>query len=235
MTTTTDALNRVRAAKEAAAELFELEESTRTRCQDAVATRQSVWSAMDTREQIIETAMKLLSERESLWTANNADRWTRSFSGRMETRGRGTIGDPEREERIRPRVPDFVAVFQSPGALGFDDLVGLAGPVVREAVTRLIQSVPEDRFGLPAAARIARLAELDAEILTLEAEHCAIVEAASQLGITFSLLPSVIERRRRAAEDAEREHQRAAKDAKDAQYYRDRGIVPAANEPSETS
>ena len=77
--------------------------------------------------------------------------------------------------------------------------------LVNEHLEQAIRAAENQRFGLTAAEREKKLAEIDEELALIEEEHSGMVAAAAELGVQLALLDAV--RERRETEEAEERSQ----------------------------
>jgi hypothetical protein len=205
----------LKAAKDAAAKLHATEHTLRSQHGALSRERDRTWSALASREQVLDQAARLVEDAAARWRQEHAAGWVRQLSGTRDIRVDriGTPQEREREVRVAPQLPTVQSGLHAPGVLTFDALCGLAPQVITNSLHAMIRSLPDERFGLPEDARAARLAELDAQIAGVEAEHTALVDAAIEAGIELRYLPAVAQRRQAEAQEREREQELAAQRA----------------------
>jgi hypothetical protein len=206
-TTTSDSIAAIRQATAAARKLTDTEVSLRTRHTDLTAERHHVYSANASLEEVLANKDRLIDAHTVRWSADHANSVARSLSGYHEERGVEKV----RDFHVKPALPTLRGFASE--ALDFETLCGLAPDLMKKSLGDLVRGAGIT-FGLPAAARLAKLAELDTQIAEVEQQHSQLVDAAGEVGIVLPLLPTVAERRREEASQLAREHELAAERAR---------------------
>jgi hypothetical protein len=192
----------LRAAKDAMAQLEQHEQALRESHRAKVQERDRTRDALASRADVHAHVDQLVDAETARWRDGHARGWVRTLSGYRETKVSGlasAAGERTREVRVRPRLPDIAAIPAVPGALTLHELCGLVPGVLKQSLHAMVDAEPDSIFGLPAAERADRLAELDREIADLETRHAALVDAARDVGIDLALLDTVRERREQEA------------------------------------
>jgi hypothetical protein len=192
-----DAIDRVRAAVAAARDIHDIDADLRARHRARSKERAQTDLALPPLQDVIAGMERLIDDAAAEWAKDFGAIVARACGGHVEMDSDGR-GNEVRRER-RPQLPIFTG-----DRLDLKMLAALAPDALKASLAAAIRG-SRVTFGLPAEARAARLAELDAEIAELEREHTALVDAAAEAGITLVLLPTVLKRREDAARAAERD------------------------------
>jgi hypothetical protein len=194
----------VLAAARAAAETLKATATAQVRRHaELVKERAAVEDANLPQAEILSHATRLVDEVAQDFAKTYAPRFAWDLSG-----GKRVIEGSTRYQDTKPHLPGN---FGQDG-LTFRDLCGLAPSLVKARIAEIIRGSGET-YGLPAAARARRVAEIDAEIQALEAQHVELLDGATEHGFSVEEIPSVRDRRVAAERKAEREEE-------DAQYQR---------------
>lgn len=187
-TRTEAALDAVQAAVAAAKTVRSAEAEIRTQHEALLKERKGIRSGYASEAEIVANLNRLVDQRAAEWARDAGARTARSLSGETEFRGH-----PLKEHPVPPNLPRWGDLH---GTLTFDDFIGLAPEVVKARLAAVVHNSGA-RFGLPAAERAARLAEVENAIGEAEAQHEALVSGAAAVGIDLPALPAVAERRER--------------------------------------
>lgn len=207
--TPTDPLNALRAAKQAAATLVETEHSLRAQHTALQQERDAIDSAPRALEELLAEKDRLIDEATARWddahqrTTVSAINGSREYSGRVDGEERWRTTAPELPRNRYESVPD---------TLSLADLCGLVPDLLKRRLEQVIRGSGV-AFGLPAAARHAKLAELDVAIAEIETQHTELVDSAAEVGIPLPLLDTVKARREQEARKARRDEALAAERA----------------------
>lgn len=203
MSTGHDYLKTIKAAKDAAAKLMDVDRDLRDRHAILLAEHKRVTSALRPLAETIENMERLVDATAARWAADHAWQVARAFSGHTDVNVSHT-GMVYR----RPRLPRFEG-----RPFDLAELCGLAPEATKTRLRVVLQSVPTERYGLSAEDRAAKLADLDRQIAAIEASHTALVAAAGDVGIALDLLPTAAKDKTSAIEraaDLEAERQATA-------------------------
>jgi len=203
MTTTNDSIKTLKAATTAAKTLTDTERTLREQHALLVKERSSTASAHRSADECVQSMEGLVDEAGAAFVKDWGSSIATAFSGDSELSVTGT--------KLLPRKPKIAAVgSEGMGrTLTLSDLCALAPSVMKPRLAQIIRS-SGSRFGLPAAERASKLAELDQAITDLETQHTELVDAAAEVGISLQYLPSVRERRETEARKLAREVELAA-------------------------
>lgn len=200
----TDHIKAIRDARAAAVKLTDTEKSLRAQHAALVKERTSVVETIRSLDEVLANMERLVDQAASKWGSDFGRTVAIEASGYTEIRSGGL---PDLE--VRPRLPPF------PGGgnrLNFEWVCALAPSIMKTRLAEIIRQSGAN-FGLPAEARVAKLAEMEAQIAEVEAQHTSLVDAAGEVGITLPLLNTVRERREAEALRLERERELAAQRA----------------------
>ncbi|MGE3845195.1 MAG: hypothetical protein AB7I50_26850 [Vicinamibacterales bacterium] len=210
----TDQLKALRAAKQAAATLVETERTLRAQHTALLAEHRAIEAAPRALEELLADKDRLIDEATAKWDETHARMTVQAINGSREYQG---------ADRWRDEPPALPANrYGHPDTLGFVDLCGLVPDLLKRRLEQVIRTSGV-AFGLPAAARQAKLAELDLGIAELEAQHTDLVDSAAEVGVVLPLLEVVQARRESDARQRRREEELAAERARG--IYRVEGVA----------
>lgn len=159
--------------------------------------RQTVESANRSREEVLAESDRIVDDLAAKWTDDHGGRLVSCVSGELRSLPSGTTG----LRRARPELPSL-----RPGdALSLEDLAGLFPDLLKARLRAIIEAQPAKVFGLAAAAREQRVAELAAELAAVERDHELLVSTAVEAGLTLRHLDRTESRLRAEQEAAARE------------------------------
>ncbi len=204
-------LQAVAKAKAAIGELATTEASLREQHKNLLRARQRTQSQIRSVDEVVASMEQLVDEVAQRWGQRNGKTLAKECSGYMAP---GVASG-----RMRPVKPNLPRLSLSDsGALRLDDLCAFVPDLLKERLAAMIRA-SDAPFGLAAEAQAAKLAELEQEIVEIETEHTATVDAAAQVDISLPLLDAVRVRRQAEQAKADREREEAE--------LRRKGLYPA--------
>lgn len=200
-----DDLRAVQAAKAAAANIKATAKALEDRHRTLSKDLERIIHADRAQAEVVGEMERLVDQAGAAFPADFGRTFVRQLSGHTELRGPGDA----RERVVRPRLPELPN-----GYLGhFNSLCALFPDLVKVRLREVIAQSGAN-FGLPAAARAAKVGELEAQIAEVERLHSELVDGAAEVGITLALLPAVKQRREAEARQQAREAELAAERAR---------------------
>ena len=200
-----DDLRAVQAAKAAAANIKATAKALEDRHRTLSKDLERIIHADRAQEEVVAEMERLVDQAGAAFPADFGRTFVRQLSGHTELRGPGDA----RERVVRPRLPELPN-----GYLGhFNSLCALFPDLVKVRLREVIAQSGAN-FGLPAAARAAKVGELEAAIADVERLHTDLVDGAAEVGIELPLLPAVRERREAEALRLRREQELEAERAR---------------------
>ena len=184
----------VAAAKAAVIKVNETDQDLRARHVTLTKERLAVATAPPPLAECVENSRHLVEQA--------AEKWANDYGGIITNAVAGGVQYSGTKES--PRLP-ALPTFRISRTLELEDLCGLAPKLVKEHLEQAIRAAENQRFGLTAAEREKKLAEIDEELALIEEEHSGMVAAAAELGVQLALLDAV--RERRETEEAEERSQ----------------------------
>jgi len=200
-----DDIKAVQAAKEAATRIKSTAAALEQRHQALAKELMQVVQAARHQDEVLVEMERLVDQAGASFPADFGRTFVRQLSGHRELRGPGDA----RERIVRPHLPTL-----PDGYLGrFESLCALFPELVKARLREVIQGSGA-RFGLPAEARAAKVAELETQVAEVERLHSELVDGAAEVGIELPLLPAVRERREAEALRLRREQELEAERAR---------------------
>ncbi len=214
-----DRLKAIRAGIVAAQKLRETEQELRER-HAALSKERQILAGADPAMAEVLASMEGLVDRK-------AAEWAKTFSGHI-VRAVGGHEAPgvAQPTRMKPQLPQLPRFGDGRTGLTIEDLCGLDPERVKTQFAGIIRESGA-RFGLPVGERAAKLAELDAAIISTVAAHTELVDASAEVGITLALLAHVATKREREQQLQEREAELEDARRKAAARGEPLGVVPA--------
>jgi hypothetical protein len=158
--------------------------------------RQRLVSAPPPLPEVIAAMEGVIDAIADAWVAESGLGLVAAFGPGLRLREDGTL------EVQAPRLPDWFILRD----VRLKDLCGLVPELVKQRLAAIIMATPYEA-GPAQADRVARVAEAEAKIAAIEAEHTALVDLAASFDppIVLPLLPAVAERRAAEAARVRRE------------------------------
>jgi len=215
MKDTTGELKALKAAKAATASLNEAEAALRAQHDGLLKEQKTITISLGSKEEAITNSNRLVDEYAAAWAREHGVGVARDVSVH-----RDFYPGTTRERVVSPQLPHWGDLQ---GTLRFADLVGLIPTLVKSRLAEVI-AASGARFGLPAEARAKRLAEVEAQLAEVEAQHQDLVAGARECGLAIAPLDVVRERNEAAALATKRAAELAADRA--------RGFFTVEREPT---
>ena len=203
MANTNDDLKALKSAIEAGRKLRATEEALRA--EDARLGREikAIEHANASQEEVIDAMRRLVNQERARFLEFGRG-LVSSLTPHSEARGR----NDSTLRKVPPRLPNF----SLDGKATVDFVIGMLHKHVAESLEEVIRECGAN-FGLPAAERAAKLAELTEQRTVVQRQHTELVDAAAEVGIVLALLPAVKERREAEALELERQRELEAQRA----------------------
>jgi hypothetical protein len=157
--------------------------------------RGTIWLAPAPQAEALANAERLVDQAAREFASTHGRRFALDLGG-----GPKVIEGTTRYEHVGPHLPAFGPIG-SP--LSFETLCGIAPALVKARIAEILKGAGP--FGQPASARESRIAEIDREVASIEAEHRVLLEGAREFGVELEEIPVVKARQYTEARKAEEE------------------------------
>ncbi len=192
LTKLADVAKRITGARDALAQVHQVEADLRAAHAQAQQERESLLSSRPPKADVIANLHREVDAAARAWREANAQQI-------LDAAGGIAVDFLGNVEGLRGSNISGGNVFGLLGPLYFNTLCGLAADVVKASLAAAVEAAPPYPAGPPLADRLALLAACDERLTRLEADHSSLVDDARDNGIMLDLLAPVAARRRAAA------------------------------------